>query len=189
MIIMTIIFVRHGEPDYSYVTKKKFIGHGFDLAHLTSIGKEQAHKAAESSKLDGIELIVSSPYARALQTAAIISRYRNIDIEVELDLHEWLPDLSYTFSDEEFVIQAVKLLTSNKGSCPVDSPIQYEELSNVFERAKKCLSKYMDYGKIAVVAHSALISQFCFGKSVPFCGITEIEYDDNFKWCGWVESM
>ena len=184
---MKIVFVRHGEPDYSNVTQKGFIGHGFDLAHLTAIGKQQAHKAAENSKLDGIELIVSSPYTRALQTAAIISKYRNIDIEIELDLHEWLPDLSYTFPEEELVIQAGKSLTSNKGSCPADSLVKYEELSSVFERANRCLSKFINYSKIAVITHGVLIRQFNCGKKVPFCGITEIKYNANFKWCGWVD--
>lgn len=41
-----LIFVRHGEPDYSKVSERKYIGHGKDLADLTSLGKEQARKAA-----------------------------------------------------------------------------------------------------------------------------------------------
>ena len=184
---MKIVFIRHGEPDYSFVEHKKFIGHGVDLAHLTDEGKKQAQKAAESPKLDGIELIVSSPYTRALQTAAIISRYRNTEIEIEMDLHEWLPDLSYTFSTEEVVNHAIKLFISNKGLCPENSLIKYEELSRVFERANKCLLKYKDYNKIAVVAHCVLIMQFNQGKKVPLCGITEIDYDENYTWCGWVE--
>ena len=186
---MKIVFIRHGEPDYSYVAYKGFIGHGIDLAHLTNEGEKQARKAAENSKLNGIELILSSPYTRALQTAAIISRHRNIEIKIELDLHEWLPDLTYTFSTEDAVIQAVELLISNKGLCPANSYVQYEELSGVFERANKCLLKYVSYDKIAVVAHSTLIRQFNYNKRLPFCGISEVEYDENYQWCGWVDSI
>lgn len=40
---------------------------------------------------------VSSPYTRALQTAAIISQKTNIDITVEMDLHEWMPDLTFQY--------------------------------------------------------------------------------------------
>ena len=71
----------------------------------------------------------------------------------------------------------------------MDSIIKYEELSNIFERANKCLLKYVGYHKIAVVAHSTLLRQFNHNKKLPFCGISEIEYDENFKWCGWVDSV
>lgn len=184
---MKVVLVRHGEPDYSGVRARKFIGHGNDLASLTSQGKEQAQNAAENPALDGVELIVSSPYTRALQTAAIISRHRNIPIEVELDLHEWLPDLQHTFSTEEFVKEAARLLDLNKGTCPADSPIKYEELSNIFDRASKVLNRYTGYDKIAVVAHGMLLLQFSPLRSIGYCGISEIEYDKDFKWCGWVE--
>ena len=39
---MQILFIRHGEPDYSHVTERGFIGHGQDMALLTELGKEQA---------------------------------------------------------------------------------------------------------------------------------------------------
>ena len=175
---MKIVFVRHGEPDYNHVTQRGFIGHGCDLAHLTESGKAQAQIAAENPMLDGIELIVSSPYTRALQTAAIISRYRNVEIEVELDLHEWLPDLTYSFSTYAAVDKAFKLCIANKGICPEESSIKYEELSSVFDRAKKCLEKYTSYKKIAVVAHGMLMCQFAF-KEYPYCGMSEVEFDKN----------
>ena len=43
-----------------------------------------------------------------MQTAAIISKYRNIDVEVELDLHEWFPDLTYPFSGYDFADKSIK---------------------------------------------------------------------------------
>jgi broad specificity phosphatase PhoE len=186
---MKIVFVRHGEPDYNDVTQRGFIGHGRDLAHLTKLGKAQAQTAAENSILDGIELIVSSPYTRALQTAAIISKYRNVEIEVELDLHEWLSDLTYSYSAYDSVDRAFKLCIANKGICPKDSPIKYEELSSVFDRAKKCLEKYTSYKKIAVVTHGILMWQFTFSKEYPYCGMSEIEFDKNFEWSGWIETI
>ena len=181
---MNIVFIRHGEPDYSYVTRRGFIGHGRDLAQLSAAGKEQALAVAADARLDGIELIASSPYTRALQTAAIISGYRNIPIEIELDLHEWLPDLTYTFSTEEEAVQAAIMCTMHKGVCPADSPIKYEELLTVFERANACLQKYLGRAKIAVVTHGILMRQFSFAEKIPFCGIREIEFDENYRWCG-----
>jgi broad specificity phosphatase PhoE len=178
---MKIVFVRHGEPDYNDVTQRRFIGHGRDLAHLTKLGKAQAQTAAENSILGGIELIVSSPYTRALQTAAIISKYRNVEIEVELDLHEWLPDLTYSYSAYDSVDRAFKLCIANKGICLKDSPFKYEELSSVFDRAKKCLEKYTSYKKIAVVTHGMLMWQFTFSKEYPYCDMSEIKFDKNLK--------
>lgn len=184
---MNIVFIRHGEPDYRDVTRSGFIGHGRDLAHLTKKGKDQAQKAAENPILDGIELIVSSPYTRALQTAAIISKYRNVDIEVELDLHEWLPDLTHSYSTSDFVDESYVLCLSNKGTCPKDSPIQYEELSSIFQRAKKCLEKYTSYKKIAVVTHYMVMCQFAYPDDYHHCDMAEVAFDDHFEWRGWVD--
>lgn len=49
----------------------------------------------EITLIDGCSVIVSSPYTRCLQTAAIVSRIRNIPLKVEVDLHEWIPDLLF----------------------------------------------------------------------------------------------
>jgi len=183
---MKIIFIRHGEPDYSHVAKRGFVGLGLNLAHLSKEGEAQATAAAEDARLDGARLILASPYARALHTAAIISRRRNLPIEVELDLHEWLPDLTFTYKTDEEVVRAGKMLLANKGICPPDSLLKYEELESVFTRANAVLQKYQEYGKIIVVAHAILIRQFAFASKIPYCGISEVEWNESFTWSGWV---
>ena len=70
----TFYLVRHGEPTYKPVDVRKFIGHGRDLAPLTKNGIEGVKKTANDSRLKNCEIIVSSPYTRALQTAAILSK-------------------------------------------------------------------------------------------------------------------
>jgi len=112
---MKIILIRHGEPDYSHVVQRGFVGSGLDLAHLSKEGEAQAAEAAKDARLDGAQLILASPYSRALHTAAIISRHRNLPLEVELDLHEWLPDLTFTYRTDDEVVRAGKLLAANKG--------------------------------------------------------------------------
>ena len=87
-----MVFVRHGEPDYTYVGNKGYAGHGLSFAQLTEVGMRQAEEVSHDIRLDNSEIIIASPYTRALQTAAIISKNRNLNIEVELDLHEWHPD-------------------------------------------------------------------------------------------------
>lgn len=83
---MEMILIRHGEPDYSPCEKRGFIGQGHDLAPLTPEGVSQARAVAESPLLEGAQLLLSSPYTRAMQTASEISRVTGLAIQVELDL-------------------------------------------------------------------------------------------------------
>ena len=73
---MKIVFIRHGEPDKAEVDKRGFIGQGRDLAPLTELGIRQAEEVSANPLLNGGQVIVASPYTRALQTAAIISKIR-----------------------------------------------------------------------------------------------------------------
>ena len=74
------ILVRHGEPRYDEVRERHYFGMGYDLGRLTENGVAQAEARAKDSLFDDADLIISSPYTRALQTAAIISRLRNIPL-------------------------------------------------------------------------------------------------------------
>lgn len=80
--------VRHGEAVYDHMLESGFWGFGRDFAPLSPKGKQQAEMAARDIRLKSAEIIVSSPYTRALQTAQIISKETGIDVEVDIDLHE-----------------------------------------------------------------------------------------------------
>ncbi|MDP4090480.1 MAG: histidine phosphatase family protein [Bacillota bacterium] len=183
-----IVLVRHGEPDYSMVTARKFKGHGRDLAQLTSRGIEQAKAAAGDERLDGASLIVASPYTRALQTAAIISKERSLDISIEVDIHEWLPDLSYNYMSEEEVKTASQECIVCKGEYAEDDLRNWERLSVVAERAFNSLKKYLNHDKIIVVTHGVVMRQFKFLQEIPYCGIIEVDFCEDFKWGGWIET-
>ena len=71
---MKIVFIRHGEPNKAEVDKRGFIGQGRDMAPLTELGIKQAEEVSLNPLLENCQVIVSSPYTRALQTAAIISK-------------------------------------------------------------------------------------------------------------------
>jgi len=180
-IMLKITMMRHSEPDYSFVQARGYIGHGNDLGQLTDKGILLAEKTSSDSRLDGGEIIVSSPYTRALQTAAIISKNRQLDIKIELDLHEWIPDLTFGFSGKEFADKAFDMYMENKGICPDDSEIKYESAEDLFNRAKNALLKYTDHKKIIVVAHGMLMHQFVKEDFIPFCGIHEIEFDKSYE--------
>lgn len=175
-----IVFMRHSEPDYSFVEKRNYIGHGLDLAHLTENGIHIAENASLDSRLNDAEIIVSSPYTRALQTAAIVSKNRQLDIKIELDLHEWMPDLTFQYSSKEQASKANRVCIEQKGVCLDDSEIKFENLEDVFSRAKKALLRYRNYKKIIVVTHGIVIRRFIFEPNIPFCGISEIDFDESF---------
>jgi len=181
-IMQRIVFLRHSEPDYSFVRERKYIGHGLDLAQLTENGIRLAENVSFDNRLDNAEIIVSSPYTRALQTAAIISKNRHLDIKIEVDLHEWMPDLSFQYSSKEEALKASKLCLKHKGVCPNDSGIKFENLIDVFNRAKNALLRYSQYKKIIVVTHVVVMRQFSFAPEIPFCGISEIDFDELFSW-------
>ncbi|QGQ96585.1 histidine phosphatase family protein [Paenibacillus psychroresistens] len=176
-----IVFMRHSKPDYSFVLERKYIGHGIDLAQLTEEGISIAEKASFDNRLDNSEIIISSPYTRALQTAAIISKNRQLGIKIELDLHEWMPDLSFQFKSIEEALIAEELCTKYKGVCPENSEMKFEDFENVFKRAKKALLRYSSYKKIIVVAHSIVICRFVPYPNIPYCGISEIDFDESYS--------
>lgn len=175
-----IVFMRHSEPDYSFVEERIYMGHGIDLAQLTENGIQIAENASFDRMLDNSEIIVSSPYTRALQTAVIISKNRQLNIKIELDLHEWMPDLSFQYSSHKEASKARELCFEYKGVRPNDTEIKFENLEDVFNRAKKALLRYSEYKKIIVVTHGLVIRRFAFDPVIPFCGISEIDFDELF---------
>jgi broad specificity phosphatase PhoE len=72
--VATYYLIRHGEADYSELMEHRFFGFGRGLAPLSEKGIMQANETAKDERLKSAELIISSPYTRALQTAQIISK-------------------------------------------------------------------------------------------------------------------
>ena len=93
----TFYFIRHGKPDYTYGDIHGFIGQGHDFAPLKEERINDVIETSKDERLKNAQIIVSSPYTRALQTASIISKETGIDIVVEPDIREWQPDLTYQY--------------------------------------------------------------------------------------------
>ena len=91
---MKIIFVRHGEPDYSMLDKLEnpqlYSGFGRDLAPLTEKGRSLAKEVAKTACFGKAEIIISSSVTRALETAHYIAVETGLDLFVEPFFHEWL---------------------------------------------------------------------------------------------------
>ncbi len=172
---MKVILIRHGEARYDEVRLRKYPNQGFDLGKLSDLGVSQAEKVSKDKRLLDAELIISSPYTRALQTAAIISKNTNIKLTVENDLHEWMPDVDFTSSP--LVGEAYNDYIKNRGIDTPNKIINWETYENLKKRTHNALKPYINkYKKVIVVCHGIVMTTFThFDDLVENCGIREVE--------------
>ncbi len=183
---MKIIFIRHGEPNYDICDQRGFVGQGRDLAPLTSIGVEQAEAVSKDSLLVGSEIILSSPYTRALQTAAIISQNTRLPIQVEVDLHEFIPDKTFTYKGKEESYILHKDFWDCHGSYPAGEVRKWETIDEIIARVVPVLKKYIDHKKVIVVSHGGVIRRFVGLGNIEFCKAYEVNFDDSFCCFRWI---
>lgn len=109
--------------------------------------------ASRDIRLKSAEIIVSSPYTRALQTAQIISGETGLCVEVDMDLHEWIPDQDnlYTTSEESFAF--AHEFTRWKGEYPPGMKFRWETLASMRQRMRRAADRYSDYGRVVFVGH------------------------------------
>ena len=168
--------VRHGEADYSGMLEKGFYGFGRSFAPLSEKGINQAEKTAIDDRLKSAELIVSSPYTRALQTASIISRETGLKICVEVDLHEWEPDKTnrYTTSEEAFIL--TKEFNLYKGEYPKGQQMRWETLDEVRKRMRRVADKYANYEKVIFVGHGMAFRTLTYIEQMKPAEIIDCSY-------------
>ena len=169
------LLIRHGKPDYKGVEEKGFKGHGCDLAFLSSKGIEQAKNAAENQLLNGADILISSPYTRCMQTASIISNKVNLPINGEINLHEWLPDLSFNYQTSEVVKVNYEKAINDYINNILENK-EYESIYSVKMRVLNVLKKYLEYSKVIVVTHGGVMYALTHNH-YKYCDIVEIEYD------------
>ena len=148
-------FVRHGKADYSERDRKIYQGFGVNLAPLSEMGIRQIQNISKDDRLQGADLILSSPYTRALQTAAILSKELNAPIAVETDLHEWLANKAYIYEDNETAEKAYLEYESFHGRYPDDEEKGWAE--TIKQRVLNVLKKYSKYKKVIVACHGMMI--------------------------------
>jgi broad specificity phosphatase PhoE len=164
------ILIRHGEPRYDEVIDKGIYGMAFNFGKLTSNGVIQAKQVASDVKLSGAQLIISSPFTRSLQTAANISSVLGLEVVVEHDLHEWLPDLNPNLDVDGQ--KAFELYMKNKGIVDKEFGFNYETYEAIKKRIELVLIKYTSYDKVIVVSHGIAISSVThFDDIIEHCGI------------------
>jgi broad specificity phosphatase PhoE len=159
---MTAIYLlRHGEADYNPVRDRRWPGSMADLAPLSLRGSEQANAAAARLAVVGATALVSSPFTRTMQTASIVACRIGIPIEVEFDLHEWIPDDSFRWHTHAEVRIFLADFDSCGGEWPAGQHHPWEPLSRVRRRAsaalREAVGRMRDDGTMIAVCHEMVI--------------------------------
>ncbi len=170
----TYYLVRHGEPDWELNEIHRLKGQSRDLPALTPLGIEQAKQTAKDERFKEAELIVCSPYTRAMQTAAIISKETGLDMHVEFDLREWQPDLSFNFDNLETLKQLTDDFERHNGVYPEGVTCQWESKEMMKNRIEGVLSKYSRYSKVVVVGHGMIFRTQIDETDIPHCSVFEL---------------
>lgn len=167
--------IRHGEPNWALNEEYKLKGHGRDLPSLTEKGVQQAKDVSKDKRLCGAELIITSPYTRAMQTAAIISKELRIDLQVEFDLREWQPDMTFNLDNMEELKELVDDYEACKGIHPDGETKRWEQREELKNRIDSVLERYLNYSRVIVVAHEQIFKTQMNMSEIANCSIIEIE--------------
>ena len=175
--------IRHGEPDYDAVSELGFYGFGRSFAPLSERGLEQAEETAKDARLLDADLIICSPYTRALQTAAIISRKIDKEIVVEPELHEWIVDRTNSITSSDEVSMLGKEFQECKGVYPEGQEKRWETLASLRTRIKHVADKYADYDKVIIVGHGMAFRVLKYIENIAPGKIVECEYKKDQADC------
>lgn len=184
---MEVVVMRHGERNDQPCYERGFIGQGLELAPLSENGVKQAEEAADNPLIDGCSVIISSPYTRCMQTAAIVSRIRNLPLKVEVDLHEWIPDLTFQNKKGEAQLYGSDFAL-NQGKYPEGETRKWESIDMMEKRLLSVLNKYKGQNKIMIVTHGMLMHQIKPYGHIPYCFVDSFIYDEHFRCAGFQKS-
>lgn len=171
----TFYLVRHGKTNYSERNKKIYRGFGVNLSPLSVEGVKEIENTSKDKRLFEASIILSSPYTRAVQTAAILSKKLQIEIFIETDLHEWMANKKYIYEDDEKAEKNYHEFVEFKGTYPADCDMDWEDMSSMKKRVLPVLEKYKHYQKIIVACHGMLIQSLCNGYHPQNGEIVEFE--------------
>ena len=176
-----MILLRHGESVLNRGAKLL----GTSDPHLTDLGREQAGKAREL--LDGVRNIVSSPLARSIETAEIVSgnqqirvdeRWREVDYgQYEgmklADLSEevrsrWIRDPSFCPPDGESLVEVAQRVSS-----------ALEDLKEQASEMDVLVVSHVSPIKAAVALTLGVDMSVAWKMRLSLCSLTRIIVDDS----------
>lgn len=152
------ILVRHGSPQWDLADQRRLRGGMRDWVPLSPQGVEEIRQTAERLRGETTAgLILASPMTRAIHTAAILSRTLDLPLEVEYDLHEWLPHLNQDFDNFDFVLKVTAEMDGFGGEWPPGETRCWEPLSRMRRRVLAVLRRYQHEQGAIVVCHGLVI--------------------------------
>lgn len=152
---MKVYFIRHGESE-----SNKSNTHGTSTTSLSKLGIKQAKTVADRLSDVDPDIIVSSKYVRAMQTATIIGKVLAKKIVYTPLLNEWRVPSDLHGIDWRTEKNAEVWRKINKSAN--DPKWHYSDEENAFEvitRAEKAI-RYLSSrkeNKVVVVAHAGII--------------------------------
>lgn len=173
-----LVLVRHGEPDYSFLNQKNMTSAKQEWAFLSDRGIEQAIEVANDPKLWDGDIILSSPYTSALQTASIIAERNELKVQGEVGLHEWVSQKNYA-NFRAYARDYKKAMYEFSSQANVKNR-GYESLEQVRLRTLQVLRNYLLYEKIIAVIHAGVIYSLTQEK-VPFGGVIELSLNEDLN--------
>lgn len=155
---MDLYFVRHGETDWQKLEERGVRGWARSFAPLTGMGRLQIEAISRDVRLQTADAILTSSYARALESAARLNQLLNKPLYVEYDLHEWLPQKDPLADlDERTAKLASQELRAAKAPPPPEER-SWESLEEVRLRALRVFGRYAQFPSLIVVSHAVLIA-------------------------------
>lgn len=155
-----VVLVRHGEVNRTVLRAHDSVYSGarFDFVPLSDAGVRQAEQAAATLSHLRPRLIITSPYTRTLQTAAVLSQQLACPFSVDLRLHDWLPVRDGTSPITAALVQAkIREYQSWEADGPLPPTRTWETPDEMRTRLQSAIRAHQDAVPLVVVTHEAPI--------------------------------
>ncbi len=171
----TFMLMRHGQPDYSGPKRWEAPGWGTDLAPLSDAGVQRVMRQLSTIQAFQPEIVISSPMARALQTALVIRQGLLVPFRVEFDLHEWVPDKTFKWRTLAEVEALQADYESHKGVWPLGETKLWETTESVRQRVFAVLRRYYAYTRVLAISHVLAIKAVTGVDRVEMAGVVKMD--------------
>ena len=166
--MLRVILVRHGETDWNQEGRVQ--GSGSDR-ELTETGKQQAESIELKLRQEKIQAIYSSPLRRALDTAQVIARHHQVEVQIEPSLNEIYAGELEGIPIKKLGSYLSELVAREQGDESVSKLYGGERLAAVQQRAWSTIQRLADKhsdGAIVVVSHYfVILSIICSVLNMP----------------------
>ena len=154
-----MILIRHGQSEFNVVCSVTRQDPGIRDPSLTDVGRRQAAEVARYLLKRNIRRVITSPYMRPIQTADIIARALELDIEVQHLVGEhakFACDLGTPCSELKYHWPKLKLDHLEETWWPElgEGPSELDARSKHFRETMRAEGKWAD---TAVVTHWGFI--------------------------------